>query len=952
MNKGLLPYLTSLTGPYLAAGRITTIAGLVLVAGLAGCGGASVSSNSGTQVQKTVSIPTTLALSTTTAAGTTQSAMLTNTGNAAVNITGISITGANASNFGQTNTCGAQVAVSASCSVTVSFAASTAGVYMATLTVANDASTGGSAVVALTGTATAPTPAQASLNATAFPFPTTTAGGTSGLQTATLSNPGGSPLTIGSIALSGTGANLFKETTTCGATLAAGGSCTINATFAPKVAGTYAAIITVTDNAAIPTQTIALNAVATPSVITIDTSTASDWKINNGAMMLDWNSTGGNIFGIQMVGTSDTLVDAGHTGSNGQPSGLYMDNTGIGAGTTSATYTNSGTYLDWSITTASNATTNPFTYSEHFVVYPNDPGIHIYFVVNHSATDIAGGLGQIQYVFRDSLTQFTNTYTVDESLGNPGVQTVPLPQNSEMFSTDPGRAVSDATVDLHGFTDLPAGFTRKFYTKYDYSSYEYLHKAHGLFGTKYGAWTVLQGHDTQPGGPTKQSLIFTGNLLMMEAWSGHLDNSLSLNFTAGQVGSHLFGPFYIHFNTFGQAYTQAATTLATPADMYADALQAGAAFVPQYDSEAQLQAAGYVPSTARGSVSLQMTGVTGQPHTAWAVLSDPAKNFQVSSAGYEYWADISASGSATIAGVAPGTYRLSVYDLGQWGELRQENIVVRPNQTTIVPTTAFVAENFGSGAPVFSIGTPDRSSHEFLHGHDASGHDDKEFWGAFNYWADFAANNGAVIYNATSGPAGAATNDLTKWNYSHWGNSFNPGLFGGVYSTSDDTTDGYTYAIPAYVAALTGHTGTNGVLTPLPPWQVHFATPATQTGSTAQSYVVLSVAVACAEGSYVVTLNGQQLVWHYTNASDCGVRSGLSGYTQWFAMQWNASVLNPAGQDNVLTISMSQTQGSEDDALRLELTNVSADPAVRSWNDYTYIYGSTTTLPNDAIANP
>jgi hypothetical protein len=278
--------------------------------------------------------------------------------------------------------------------------------------------------------------------------------------------------------------------------------------------------------------------------------------------------------------------------------------------------------------------------------------------------------------------------------------------------------------------------------------------------------------------------------------------------------------------------------------------------------------------------------------------------------------------------------------------------VVSANQTTTVPAATFVPESFGAGTAVFTIGTADRSSHEFLHGHMANGNDDREFWGAWNYWADFAANNGAVIYNATSGPAGAATNDLTKWNYSHWGTSFDPGLYGGVYNSSDDTTDGYTDAIPAYVAGLAGAKGTNGVLTPVPAWQVHFATPATQTGSTAQAYVVLSVAVACAEGSYVVTLNGQELIWHYTNASDCGVRSGLSGYTQWYAMQWPASVLNPVGQDNLITIGMSQTEGSEDDALRLELTNTSADPAVRGWNDYTYIYGSTTTLNNDALPNP
>jgi len=115
---------------------------------------------------------------------------------------------------------------------------------------------------------------------------------------------------------------------------------------------------------------------------------------------------------------------------------------------------------------------------------------------------------------------------------------------------------------------------------------------------------------------------------------------------------------------------------------------------------------------------------------------------------------------------------------------------------------------------------------------------------------------------------------------------------------------------------------------------------------------VLSTSLACAEGSYVVTLNGQQLVWHYTNASDCVVRSGLSGYTQWMAFQWDSSVLNPPGEDNVLTIGVSQTIGDSDDALRLELTNTSADPAVRGWNDYEFISKTADTKANDTLPNP
>ena len=402
------------------------------------------------------------------------------------------------------------------------------------------------------------------------------------------------------------------------------------------------------------------------------------------------------------------------------------------------------------------------------MVTPNDPAVHVYFTADHATSDIAGSIGQVQWVLRGDLNKFPNIYSVNPDLSNPGPIKIPLPSYNEYFSSDPGRAVQDATADLHGFTDIPAGFNRSFGDKYDYSGYNYLNVAHGTYGSQYGAWVVFPSNESTVGGPTKQDLLFTGNLDMIEPYSNHLDNGLSLATPAGTASHRLFGPFYVRFNQFGGG-------IQTPDDMYNDAVAAGTSFSKFYDAETQLAAAGYVPSTARGSVQVQVTGVTSNsPKTAWVVLSDPGKNIQYSSQGAQYWADISSSGTALISGVIPGTYRMSVYALGQWGELRQDNIVVSANQVTTVPAMNFVAENFGSGTPLFTIGTADRSSHEFLHGHDPAGHDDREFWGTWNYWADFAANKGAVVYNATDGPAGPATNDLSQWNYNQW-QSFRPG---------------------------------------------------------------------------------------------------------------------------------------------------------------------------------
>jgi hypothetical protein len=699
------------------------------------------------------------------------------------------------------------------------------------------------------------------------------------------------------------------------------------------------------------------------NAVTIDTTDPTDWKIANGVFNIDFNPTAGNIFSMTMAATGDQLVDTTTLNGNGQPKGFYMDNAGFGTPAPVPSFSNvqgngfMPAYLDWWVTYPSGAT-NPYTYSEHWIVTANDPGLHVYFVANHAASDIAGSIGQVQWVFRDSLTAFTNTYSVNPSVNNPGVTIVPLPPASEDFSTDPGRNVQDATVDLHGLP-VPAGYTREFYTKYDYAGYEYLHYAHGLYGTKYGIWTVLPSKESMVGGPTKQDLYFTGNLLMIEAYSNHLDNPITLNTASGQTSSRLFGPFYVRFNQFPPAASPLGKLFANdPSLLYLDALIAGNSHAQFYDHETQLLDAGYVPSDERGTVFVHVNGIHGLGSTptkaAWAVLSDPAKNFQFSSAGSQYWADISQDGAAIFPRVIPGTYRLSVYVLGQFGEFREDNIVVNKGGFTNVPPVTFIPENFAGvhgsgGTTVFTIGTPDRSSHEFLHGHDSNGFDLKDYWGTWNYWADFEANQGSVVYNATNGPNYIATNDLNQWNYDHWG-VFDPGL----YDPTNDKTDNYINTIPSYVATLPNHAGTNGVSTRTPVWTVHFATPQNAANYT---YAVLSVALACDYGSYVTNLNGTARTWGYRTgvASDCSVRSGLSGYYQWIAFQFPVSSLKPAGEDNVLTLGVSQTYGAMDDALRLELTNTSAAPSVTGWNDYEFVGTSSTSqnIPaNDTVPNP
>ncbi len=89
---------------------------------------------------------------TTTAA---QTATLSNSGNAALAITGIAITGANAADFAQTNTCGNSLAAGANCIISVTFTPASAASFSATLSVTDNAA-GSPQTVTLSGTGSAP----------------------------------------------------------------------------------------------------------------------------------------------------------------------------------------------------------------------------------------------------------------------------------------------------------------------------------------------------------------------------------------------------------------------------------------------------------------------------------------------------------------------------------------------------------------------------------------------------------------------------------------------------------------------------------------------------------------------------------------------------------------------------------------------------------------------------
>ncbi len=189
-----------------------------------------------------------------------QAVTLTNSGSASLAIGSIGLTGPNAGDYQQTNTCPASLPTGSSCSISVTFSPAGAGSRVASVSVADDAA-GSPHTVGLSGMGTASAPA-VGLTPVALAFASQTVGTTSAAQSTRLTNTGSAPLTIGSIGVAGANPGDFAQTNTCplgAATLDAGATCTISVTFTPNAAGARSGTVAIDDDAAGSPQTVSLD---------------------------------------------------------------------------------------------------------------------------------------------------------------------------------------------------------------------------------------------------------------------------------------------------------------------------------------------------------------------------------------------------------------------------------------------------------------------------------------------------------------------------------------------------------------------------------------------------------------------------------------------------------------------------------------------------------------------
>jgi hypothetical protein len=204
---------------------------------------------------------------------TAQSSTLTDTSTTvALNISSITLTGANPGDFKMTSasTCPTSGSInpSATCLVTITFSPTASGSRSATLTVF-DNTTAGSQTVALSGTATGSSPT-ATLLPASLNFGSVNVGTLSAPLSSTLTDTSSTTaLSISSAVISGTNAGDFAlaSGTTCpsSGTLNPLAACLYSITFTPGATGARSATLTVTDNATGGSQTVALSGTGTSS---------------------------------------------------------------------------------------------------------------------------------------------------------------------------------------------------------------------------------------------------------------------------------------------------------------------------------------------------------------------------------------------------------------------------------------------------------------------------------------------------------------------------------------------------------------------------------------------------------------------------------------------------------------------------------------------------------------
>ncbi|KAF2108041.1 polysaccharide lyase family 4 protein [Lophiotrema nucula] len=395
---------------------------------------------------------------------------------------------------------------------------------------------------------------------------------------------------------------------------------------------------------------------------------------------------------------------------------------------------------------------------QYWFLRDGETGLHTFsrIAYHNSTTPFLRNLQEFRTLFRPSTELWTDLITNDDLYA-----TMPVP-NPASGSTSNATTVQDATWYIGNRTNDP--YVEEFadyFTKYTFAAVWRDHTVHGLFAngsysndsSTFGAWLVMNTKDTYFGGPVHSDLVVDGIIYNYLVSNHHGDGTP--NITDGF--DRTFGPQYYHFNKgpsggSWKPLRDEAVQYASPS-WNADFYDTIAKHIPNY-----------VPTSSRGSWKAKLQLPKGAKNGI-AILAQDGVDFQdnvLDPSTYQYWADISDDGRVEIDRIKAGTYRLTVYADGVFGDYTNDGIVIKAGKTKDSSTLHWKPETHGT--ELWRIGTPDKASGEWRHGDvdtDTPLHppEYRIYWGAYDYLEDFP--NGVNYHVGKSDPA-------KDFNYIHW----------------------------------------------------------------------------------------------------------------------------------------------------------------------------------------
>ncbi|KAI1762927.1 polysaccharide lyase family 4 protein [Hypoxylon sp. FL1150] len=347
------------------------------------------------------------------------------------------------------------------------------------------------------------------------------------------------------------------------------------------------------------------------------------------------------------------------------------------------------------------------TLEQYWFLRDGETGLHVFSRIAYynETTPFLRNLQEFRTLFRPNSDIWTH-------LATNAVQYAPLPGSK---AKENEVVVQDATWYM-GNTPDDAYVQQEadYFTKYTFQDTWRNHDAHGMYAdgsqtgdnSTFGAWMVMNTKETYFGGPLHSDLIVDGIVYDYMVSNHHGDQTP--NITDGF--DRTFGPQYFYFNHFPigtdlQVLREDATQYADP-EWSVDFYDSIAEYVPNF-----------VPSSQRGTWQLQVD-LPMDAKNPIAVLAQNGVDFQdnvFDTDAYQYWAEIDKSGNASVPRVKAGTYRLTIYADGTFGQYIQDDIVVQAGEAA---STQVKWEEESAGEEIFRIGTPDKSSGEYRHGYE------------------------------------------------------------------------------------------------------------------------------------------------------------------------------------------------------------------------------------------